>query len=108
MLSLNRIVVLLTPVFGGVAAVLLAWAARHFPGLPLPSKGELTALEVAAFTGAVGMAAHWLNGHQKYEKYLQEIEKDVLWAGNNLQVNGVAPPPVSAQPIPPATLTTTP
>ena len=75
MFPLNRLVVLLTPVFSAGAAVGSAWAAKHFPGLPVPSQGEITAMAVAGATAAFGAAASWLHGHQKYEQRLDEAEK---------------------------------
>lgn len=67
-MPVNRLVAALTPVvFAPVAAAVAGWIAQHFPGLPALDPGQLVAIEVAGFTGAVGLAAHWLHGWQKHE-----------------------------------------
>jgi hypothetical protein len=107
MFPLNRVVVLLTPVFGGIAAIALAWAAKHAPGLPLPTQGELTALEIAGFTGAVGMAAHWLHGHQQYEARLDSLEKDAIAVASEVKdadEDAAQPPALNATPVDPGTV----
>jgi hypothetical protein len=68
-MSLNRIVVLLTPVFAALAGWLTEWVAQHFPGTPNLDKGQLTVLFVAGATFAFGKAALWLHGWQKHEAY---------------------------------------
>jgi hypothetical protein len=67
-MPVNRLVAVLTPVvFAPLAAAVAGWIAQHFPGLPALDPGQLVAIEVAGFTGAVGLAAHWLHGWQKHE-----------------------------------------
>jgi hypothetical protein len=76
MIPVNRLVALLTPVFSAAAAVGSAWLLKHFPGLPVPSTVELTAVEVLGATTAGGAALKWLHGHQAFEKRLDEAERD--------------------------------
>jgi hypothetical protein len=91
MFTVNRIVAVLTPVFSAVAGVGSAWLLKHFPGVPVPSAGELLAIEVTGATAAGGAALSWLKGHQAYEKRLDEglivakkIETDVTKADPGL------------------------
>ena len=67
-MSLNRLVVLLTPVFAGVSGWLVQWVGDHFPGAPSLDQGELTALFVAGAAAAVSAAYKWLDGWQKHEE----------------------------------------
>jgi len=78
MFPLNRVVVLLTPLFTAAAAVGSAWLVKHFPGLPVPSQGELLGVELAGATAAGGAALKWLHGHQKYEDRLAVLERDAI------------------------------
>jgi len=64
---LGRIVVLLTPVFAGLAGWLAQLAATHLPGAPTLDATELTAVFVAGATLAVGAVVKWLNGLQAHE-----------------------------------------
>jgi|HubBroStandDraft_6_1064221.scaffolds.fasta_scaffold03612_5 hypothetical protein len=66
-MSTSRVVTLLTPIFGALSAFVVAWASKHLPGIPVPGPEEITALEIAGFTGAVAIAAHWLHGNQLWE-----------------------------------------
>src|SRR5205085_8319438 len=66
-MTLNRAVVVLTPVFAALAGWLTEWVAQHFPGTPNLDKAQLTALFIAGATYAAGQAAHWLHGWQKQE-----------------------------------------
>jgi hypothetical protein len=91
MFQVNRVVAVLTPVFSAAAGVGSAWLLKHFPGVPVPSQGELLAIEVAGATAAGGAALSWLKGHQAYEKRLDEglivakkIETDVTKADPGL------------------------
>lgn len=61
----NRVVVLLSPIFVGVAGAVVAWIARHFPGAPRLDASELTAIFIAGATFAAGKLALWLHGWQK-------------------------------------------
>ncbi|MFZ1925299.1 MAG: hypothetical protein WAU42_04050 [Solirubrobacteraceae bacterium] len=78
MFPINRVVALATPVFSAVAAVGSAWAAKHFPGLPTPSTGQLLGVELAGATAATGAALKWLHGHQKYEARLAALEHEAM------------------------------
>jgi hypothetical protein len=72
-MPLNRVVVLLTPLFAGIAGWLVQWIADHFPGAPNLESGELTALFIAGFLAAAEMARQWLKGHVAHEKNLTDI-----------------------------------
>lgn len=73
-MTLNRIVVLLTPIFAGLAGTFTSWAAQNLPGSPQLDSAELTALFVAG--AATGLAAvwKWLQGWQGYEARQWELE----------------------------------
>lgn len=77
MFPVNRIVVLLTPVFSAAAAVGGAWLVKNFPGLPVPGQAELVAIEISAATAAAGAALKWIHGHQAWEKRLAELDPTV-------------------------------
>lgn len=63
-MGLNRIVVLLTPIFAGLAGAVVQWVAIHFPGAPHLDDTELTAVFVAGATAAAAAALKWLHGWQ--------------------------------------------
>lgn len=62
-MSVNRIVVLLTPIFTLAATVGAGWLAKHFPGLPTPTSTDLLAVELIGATAALSAALGWLRGH---------------------------------------------
>jgi hypothetical protein len=64
---LGRIVVLLTPVFAGVAGWIATVAAEHLPGAPNLDAGELTAVFVAGAAAVVPIIYKWLEGLQRHE-----------------------------------------
>lgn len=66
----NRVVVLLTPLFVAASAWVSGYVAQHFPGLPALSAGEVTALMIAGAAAAVGAAYKWIDGWQKHEAQL--------------------------------------
>jgi hypothetical protein len=76
MIPVNRLVALLTPAFAAAAAAGSAWLLKHFPGLPVPSTAELTAVEALGATAAGSAAVKWLHGHQACEKRLSDAERD--------------------------------
>ena len=66
--SVEKMVALLTPtVFAPLAALLTKLITVNIPGSHVTS-GQLTALEIAAFVGAVAMGAHWLQGQREWRK----------------------------------------
>jgi len=69
----NRVVVLLTPIFAGLSACIVGWVAK-FPGGPVLDGTELTALMVAGAASALGAAVKWLDGWQKDEDH-QWVER---------------------------------
>ena len=73
MFPINRIVVLLTPVFSAAAAVGSGWLLKHFPGLPTPSAAQLLAAEVTVATSALGVSLSWLKGHQQWEQSIAAL-----------------------------------
>lgn len=63
----NRIVVLLTPLFVSASAWIAGYVAKHFPGLPAFSSGQITAVMIAAAGAAIAAAYKWVDGWQKHE-----------------------------------------
>lgn len=72
-MSVNRIVVFLTPVFAGAAGWAVAWAGEHLPGHPHLDPTALTALMVLGATSATAAAISWLHGWQKHEARLPVV-----------------------------------
>ena len=67
-MSLNRAVVLLSPIFVGLSGWLVAWVANHLPGHPHLDAGELTAIFIAGATLAGSKVLLWLKGWQAHEQ----------------------------------------
>lgn len=65
----NRIVILISPIFVGIAGWLVAWIGQHFPGHPRLDASEVTALFIAGSTFAAAKVALWIHGWQKQEGY---------------------------------------
>lgn len=65
---IGRVVVLLTPVFAGLAGALASWAAQNLPGGPVLDSGELTAVFVAGAGVATSAALTWLKGRREHER----------------------------------------
>jgi hypothetical protein len=63
--AVERVAVLLTPLFGALAAWLVALAANNVPGSPRLSATDLTTVMLAAFIGTTSLALKWLHGRQK-------------------------------------------
>lgn len=63
--SIERMVVLVSPLFAALAAVLTAWLTKHFPGAPKIDKTGVSSLMITAFVGAIGLVLKWLHGRQK-------------------------------------------
>ena len=64
---IGRIVVLLTPVFAGLAGWLATWAAQHLPGGPVLDQEALTAIFVSGVGAAVAAVLSWLKGRREFE-----------------------------------------
>lgn len=62
--SIERVVVVLTPVFTGLSAWLVGWIAQNFPGNPKLDAGQVTALMIAGGLFAVSAVLKWLHGRQ--------------------------------------------
>jgi hypothetical protein len=84
-MPVNRLVALLTPVFSAAAAIGTAYVRKHFPGLPVPSAGELTGLEITAATAGAASALKWLHGHQKWEERVDHAALQVQMFGSAAQ-----------------------
>jgi hypothetical protein len=65
---IGRVVVVLTPVFAGLAGWLATWAADHLPGNPQLDSGEITAIFVAGAGAATSALLSWLKGRREYEE----------------------------------------
>lgn len=77
---IGRIVVLLTPVFAGVAGWLATWAAAHLPGNPALDATELTAVFVAGAGAATSAVLAWLKGRREHEAHLASLDREVAYA----------------------------
>jgi hypothetical protein len=65
---IGRVVVVLTPIFAGLAGWLATWAAAHLPGNPQLDSGEVTVIFVAGASAATSAALAWLKGRREYER----------------------------------------
>jgi hypothetical protein len=63
---INRVVVLLTPVFASVSGLLATQIGEWIPGANL-DEAEITALFVTGATAALAAAYKWVDGWQKHE-----------------------------------------
>lgn len=63
----NRIVVILSPIFVGLAGWVVEWCAQHLPGTPQLDKDQLAAVFIAGVVSAAAKVALWLRGWQKHE-----------------------------------------
>ena len=84
----NRLAVLLTPVFAGLAMFVFTLAAKYLPVL-----SEIPKEQVAHFTLVVGGAAaaallSWLHGWKQFERFEQEL--DLILAGHDEPVEDEA------------------
>lgn len=66
-MSINRVVIVVSPIFVGIAGWLVAWIAQHFPGHPHLDASEVTAIFIAGAMFAAGKVALWIRGWQKGE-----------------------------------------
>lgn len=73
--SIERVVTLLTPLFGAASALVTGWLGQHFPGFPALNPTDVTALQIAGFTGAVVAALKWLHGRQKFVNSTTDVEQ---------------------------------
>lgn len=80
-LSIERVVTLLTPLFGAASTFIVTYVATHVPGSPHLDATAVEGIEISAFLGAVGIVAKWLHGRQ-----LPAIAQ-------------LGPPPSGAQPV---------
>lgn len=105
-MTTNRIVIVLSPIFVGLAGWLVAWIAQHFPGHPHLDAGEVTAIFIAGAAFAAGKVALWLRGWQKHEARKTPI---ATWAGTGgvtwsfpagTSVTAPAQPPAAEKPKP--------
>jgi hypothetical protein len=78
-MSIERVVAVLTPIFGAGAAWATGLIGAHIPGVNIPPD-QIIALEVAGFTGATAAALKWLHGRAQFvaaEKSADAIEARV-------------------------------
>lgn len=102
-MSANRVVILLSPIFVGVAGAVVTWVAKNFPGGPTLNKGELTAVFIAGATFAAGKVAMWVRGWQQHEAQGQAIERAALASPPTNQTSPrsvESPPPVVKARVP--------
>ena len=78
-MSLNRLVVLLTPIFAAAAGTVAAWLAEHFPGVEI-DQGALQEIFIAGALIALAPAVQWLHGWQKYEARQSQLQHDLVLA----------------------------
>jgi hypothetical protein len=90
--ALNRVVVLLTPLFTTAAVAVSHLALTRF-GFHV-SPNTLVAVETTVGGSAAAAALKWLHGHQKYEVLQHDLE-------TLLMVQGYTPP--ATPPTQPAT-----
>jgi hypothetical protein len=64
-MSVERVVVLLHPVFAGVAIWLVGWLATNVPGAPKLNPTDMASVEIAVFVSVTGVVLKWLHGRQK-------------------------------------------
>lgn len=67
MFSIERVVVLLTPIFAAAASWFVALIANNVPGAPGLDASSVRDVEIAAFIGVVSVVIKWLHGRQKPE-----------------------------------------
>jgi hypothetical protein len=87
-MSLNRVVALATPLFAAAAGWVATWLADNVPGVSI-DQGALEEIFIAGALVALAPAAQWLNGWQKYEARVAEVQQA-------LEIANAAPPEVIA------------
>lgn len=73
-MSIERVVVVLTPIFAALAAWITGLIGTHFPGVHIDSS-QIIALEIAGFTGAAAIVWKWLEGRQKFVAFTDDAKK---------------------------------
>lgn len=63
-LSIERVVVILTPLFAAGATWLVALVGSNVPGAPHLDAGAIEGVEIASFISVCGVVAKWLHGRQ--------------------------------------------
>lgn len=66
-MSANRIVVILSPIFIGVAGWVVTLAAKYLPGHPHLDQSQLATLFIVGVSAAAAKVLLWLHGAQKAE-----------------------------------------
>lgn len=56
-----------------VAGFITAWVAKHFPGLPHFSKGEVSAFFMTGASSGLGLMLHYLHGWQLWERTIGRL-----------------------------------
>lgn len=77
---LNRVVVVLTPLFAAVSAYVVGFIVENVPGAPELTTDQLTALMVAGALAATHAAVTWIKGwasHQETQLNLDYVETEL-------------------------------
>lgn len=70
----NRVIALLTVlIFVPLASSVTAWAAKHFPGVPFPSKGAIVTGLAIGGAGAISIGYKFLENWGKHEDRLHAL-----------------------------------
>jgi hypothetical protein len=93
-MTLNRFVVLLTPiVFAPAAGYAASWLANHAPGVDI-KQSDLQQIFIAGALIGLAPAAQWLHGWQKHEARQADAEHAVelaMASGQNAPTVAAAP-----------------
>jgi hypothetical protein len=87
--STNRVVILLSPIFVGLAGWVAELCARYLPGHPVLDSKDLTVVFLAGATYAASKILMWLHGSQKDEtrkSWSEERAKPAASAANYVLV----------------------
>jgi hypothetical protein len=76
-MSIERVVVLLTPIFVGLAGWVAELAARYLPGTPALDRAQLTAVFIFGGTSALTAAIKWLHGRSQHTQNEQGAELQI-------------------------------
>lgn len=83
LLSIERVVVLLTPLFGAIASWIVAFIATHVPGAPHLDHTGVEGIVIAVFLGVAALVVKWLGGRQQTQAELHEVAMANLHYAND-------------------------
>lgn len=95
-ISIERVVVLATPIFAAASAWLTGLVANQFPGLPSVNPGDVTALEIAGATAATAAALKWLHGQATFRRDAAAAELELEFARKRVEEIVAANPAAGA------------